>query len=62
MTFRFLLSVAVVRHLQLDPYLPGALLPPDWPAEQLRTDYGQHDAAFERTLADATRAARRRPG
>ena len=35
LTFRFLLSVAVIRLLQLDSHLPVQLLPADWPAEQL---------------------------
>jgi phenylacetic acid degradation operon negative regulatory protein len=58
LTFRFLLSVAVVRHLQLDAHLPAELLPADWPAERLRADYRRYDAAFKRDLAAAGRAAR----
>ena len=33
LTYQFMLSVAVVRHLQLDPFLPDELLPSDWPAD-----------------------------
>ncbi len=32
----FELSAAVLRHLQADPLLPAALLPPDWPGARLR--------------------------
>jgi len=57
LTFRFLLSVAVVRHLQLDPHLPVQLLPPDWPAERLRVDYRRYDRAFKHDLAAAGRSS-----
>jgi phenylacetic acid degradation operon negative regulatory protein len=58
LTFRFLLSVAVIRHLQLDSHLPAQLLPPDWPAERLRADYRRYDAAFKHDLTAAGRASR----
>jgi phenylacetic acid degradation operon negative regulatory protein len=58
LTFRFLLSVAVIRHLQLDSHLPVQLLPADWPAEQLRADYRRHDAAFKHDLTAAGRSSR----
>jgi phenylacetic acid degradation operon negative regulatory protein len=46
----FLLSAAVLRHLQHDPLLPGPLLPPDWPGTSLRTTYSQYDAAYRAVL------------
>jgi phenylacetic acid degradation operon negative regulatory protein len=49
-THQFLLSIAVVRHLQLDPVLPTALLPPDWPADDLRATYRRFDEAFNRRI------------
>jgi phenylacetic acid degradation operon negative regulatory protein len=47
---QFLLSIAVVRHLLLDPVLPVALLPQDWPADQLRSTYRRFDETFNRRL------------
>src|SRR4051794_15741852 len=37
--YRFALSVAVVRHLQLDPQLPRDFTPKDWPGHELRNTY-----------------------
>jgi phenylacetic acid degradation operon negative regulatory protein len=48
--YQFLLSIAVVRHLLLDPVLPVALLPPDWPAENLRRTYRRFDETFNQRL------------
>ncbi|MCO1654103.1 PaaX family transcriptional regulator C-terminal domain-containing protein [Pseudonocardia humida] len=48
--YRFLLSIAVMRHLQLDPLLPVALLDPDWPADDLRHTYRRFDEAFNQRL------------
>ncbi|HEX6419643.1 MAG TPA: PaaX family transcriptional regulator C-terminal domain-containing protein [Acidimicrobiales bacterium] len=42
----FVASAAVLRHLQHDPLLPEALLPPGWPGDALRRDYDRYDAAF----------------
>jgi phenylacetic acid degradation operon negative regulatory protein len=53
---QFNLSVAVVHHLELDPLLPAALLPHDWPAEQLRVAYRRFDDEFQLTMARALRA------
>ena len=58
LTFRFLLSIAVIRHLQRDAHLPTRLLPPDWPAEQLRAGYRRHDIAFKHDLTNAGHAIR----
>jgi phenylacetic acid degradation operon negative regulatory protein len=54
----FELSAAVLRHLQADPLLPPALLPPDWPGAPLRATYDQWDARYRTTLRDWSR----RPG
>lgn len=45
----FVLSAAVLRHLQADPLLPPKLLPDDWPGPALRADYAGWDRAY-RTL------------
>jgi phenylacetic acid degradation operon negative regulatory protein len=39
---RFTAFAAVVRHLLADPVLPAELLPPDWPAGELRAAYGDY--------------------
>lgn len=46
----FVLSAAVLRHLQADPLLPRALLPSDWPGVGLRRDYDRFDAAYRGVL------------
>lgn len=38
---RFVLAAAMVRHLLVDPVLPPALLPADWPADELRSRYAE---------------------
>jgi phenylacetic acid degradation operon negative regulatory protein len=48
--YLFLLSIAVMRHLQLDPVLPAALLDADWPADDLRRTYRRFDEVFNRGL------------
>jgi phenylacetic acid degradation operon negative regulatory protein len=45
---RFMLAAAMVRHLQTDPLLPAALLPPRWPGDRLRNAY----AGYEEELGD----------
>jgi phenylacetic acid degradation operon negative regulatory protein len=50
LTYQFSLSISVVRHLQLDPLLPAALLPWQWPATELRSSYRRFDAAFKRRI------------
>ena len=52
------LSAAVLRHLQADPLLPDALLPPGWPGAALRAEYDRYDAAYRSTLRAWFRAAR----
>jgi phenylacetic acid degradation operon negative regulatory protein len=52
-TYQFALSIAVVRHLQLDPVLPAELIPQDWPGHTLRSTYRRFDEAFKRRLNSA---------
>jgi phenylacetic acid degradation operon negative regulatory protein len=52
----FVLSAAVLRHLQSDPLLPAALLPGTWPGDPLRAEYDRWDAAYRRTLREWSRA------
>jgi phenylacetic acid degradation operon negative regulatory protein len=42
----FVTSAAVLRLLQRDPLLPGEMLPPRWPGEDLRRAYDRYDAAY----------------
>lgn len=48
----FMLSAAVLRHLQADPLLPVELLPDDWPGQALRQEYAEWDRAFRALLRD----------
>ena len=48
----FVLSAAVLRHLQADPLLPDELLPSHWPGPGLRHDYAQWDQAYRALLRD----------
>lgn len=52
----FLLSVAVVRHLQADPLLPDELLPRHWPGDRLRLRYQRYDTAYQRRLTEWVRS------
>ncbi len=52
----FVLSAAVLRHLQADPLLPSALVPTAWPGGELREVYDAWDAAYRALLADWHRA------
>jgi phenylacetic acid degradation operon negative regulatory protein len=47
----FVLSAAVLRHLQADPLLPDAMLPAGWPGTPLRRVYGAWDTAYRNVLA-----------
>jgi phenylacetic acid degradation operon negative regulatory protein len=51
----FVLSAAVLRHLQADPLLPIALLPQGWPGPGLRAGYERYDVAFKAAWAVASR-------
>jgi len=48
----FVVSAAVLRHLQHDPLLPNELLPADWPGGDLRRRYDRYDTAFRAVLSD----------
>ena len=52
----FVLSAAVLRHLQADPLLPEVLLPDGWPGARLRERYETYDAAFKAAWAAASRS------
>jgi phenylacetic acid degradation operon negative regulatory protein len=52
----FVLSAAVLRHLQADPLLPAELLPAGWPGVALRARYDAFDAAFVEVWRDWHRA------
>lgn len=47
----FVVSAAVLRHVQADPLLPAELLDPTWPGPTLRSRYDRFDRAFRTTLA-----------
>jgi phenylacetic acid degradation operon negative regulatory protein len=47
----FVLSAAVLRHLQSDPLLPDELLPRRWPGERLRHLYDDWDVRYRQVLA-----------
>ncbi|MHA7651485.1 PaaX family transcriptional regulator C-terminal domain-containing protein [Mycobacterium sp. ML4] len=49
-TYQFALSIAVVRHLQLDPLLPAALVADRWPGPALRSTYRLFDNAFKKRM------------
>jgi phenylacetic acid degradation operon negative regulatory protein len=49
-TYEFALSIAVVRHLQLDPLLPVELIGEHWPGHTLRSTYSRLDHAFKRRI------------
>lgn len=53
--YQFALSIAVVRHLQLDPQLPVELVPAGWPGRTLRSTYRRFDEAFKQRMNSAFR-------
>jgi phenylacetic acid degradation operon negative regulatory protein len=53
--YEFALSIAVVRHLQLDPLLPVELVGDNWPGHTLRGTYRRFDSAFTRRMNSAFR-------
>ena len=53
--YQFALSIAVVRHLQLDPQLPVELIPAGWPGSTLRSTYRRFDEAFKQRMNSAFR-------
>jgi phenylacetic acid degradation operon negative regulatory protein len=46
----FVVSAAVLRHLQADPLLPVALLPSAWPGTRLRASEDRFDRTFKAVL------------
>lgn len=54
----FVLSAAVLRHLQADPLLPDALLPDRWPGRDLRAAWERWNRSFGAVWADWYRAER----
>lgn len=56
-TYDFALSIAVVRHLQLDPQLPVELVPEGWPGRTLRSTYRRFDDVFKRRMNSAFRGS-----
>jgi phenylacetic acid degradation operon negative regulatory protein len=57
--YQFALSIAVVRHLQLDPLLPVELTPAHWPGHMLRSTYRRFDEAFKQRMNRAFRQSPR---
>ncbi|MDT5351395.1 MAG: phenylacetic acid degradation operon negative regulatory protein [Mycobacterium sp.] len=55
LALEFALSVAVVRHLQLDPQLPVELIGDHWPGHALRSTYRRFDDAFKQRMNRAFR-------
>jgi phenylacetic acid degradation operon negative regulatory protein len=53
--YQFALSIAAVRHLQLDPLLPAELVPDEWPGHDLRTTYRRFDEVLKTRLNNAFR-------
>jgi phenylacetic acid degradation operon negative regulatory protein len=53
----FVLSAAVLRHLQADPLLPSPLLPASWPGAALRSAYERYDAAYRAVMRGWFRGA-----
>jgi phenylacetic acid degradation operon negative regulatory protein len=51
----FGLSVAAVRHLQLDPMLPAEFIGEEWPGPDLRSAYRRFDEVFKQRLNSAFR-------
>jgi phenylacetic acid degradation operon negative regulatory protein len=51
----FTLSVAAVRHLQLDPLLPAELIRQEWPGQDLRNVYRRFNEVFKQRLNNAFR-------
>jgi phenylacetic acid degradation operon negative regulatory protein len=51
---QFIVSAAIVRHLQEDPLLPPALLPPGWPGNRLRSAYARTAARLASIIRDET--------
>ena len=48
----FRVSIAVVRHLAVDPLLPDELLPPGWPGDALRRRYSDYHTVYDQRMAE----------
>jgi phenylacetic acid degradation operon negative regulatory protein len=48
----FITTAEVLRHLQLDPYLPRELLPDDWPGPELRERFAEFSKTYAERLRD----------
>lgn len=48
----FVIAAATTRHLTIDPLLPDALLPNDWPGRTLRNAYDAYQDNFSATWRD----------
>lgn len=57
----FVLSAAVLRHLQSDPLLPPTLLPDVWPGPALRSGHADWRRAFDHAWASWARGTTRHP-
>jgi phenylacetic acid degradation operon negative regulatory protein len=57
--YEFALSIAVVRHLQLDPLLPIEFTGDRWPGHALRSTYRRFDRAFKQRMSRAYGGFRR---
>jgi phenylacetic acid degradation operon negative regulatory protein len=51
----FAAAAAAVSFLRTDPLLPGALVPPDWPADRLRTRYALYIDAIQALVRHLSR-------
>ncbi len=51
----FVTGAAALQHARRDPLLPAALLPGDWPADDLRAAYVRFQKSFALALADTFR-------
>ena len=49
---RLAVAAGLVRHLASDPLLPAALLPRNWPADELRKTYAAYQAELASLTAD----------
>ena len=47
----FVVGAAALQHLRRDPLLPDALLPDDWPADDLRVGYRRYQAVYPHAAA-----------
>jgi phenylacetic acid degradation operon negative regulatory protein len=53
----FYALAATLQHVRVDPLLPAAMLPRDWPGARLRSAYRNHQARFDGVVSNWSRAA-----